>query len=177
MKKQNKYTNTLAAILLSLALGACSPGGDNGGNGGPGSGSSSSASQTTAGEVDQEVVIEANDQMEYNLETFEVEAGSTVRLVLKNVGSMPKASMGHNVVILEQAKDPAAFASAAANEAKNDYIPQDRSGDIVAHTKMLGGGEEDEIVFTAPSSKGEYPFLCSFPGHLQSGMEGVMEVR
>ena len=28
----------------------------------------------------------------------------------------------------------------------------------------LGGGEETEITFTAPEP-GEYPFLCTFPGH------------
>ena len=29
---------------------------------------------------------------------------------------------------------------------------------------MLGGGEETTIEFEAPA-KGEYTFICSFPGH------------
>ncbi len=82
--------------------------------------------------------------------------------------------MGHNVVILEQSVEPTAFAEAAMNEAGNDYIPQNSEDQIVAYTAMLGGGEEDTIVFTAPESTGEYPFICSFPGHRQVGMAGTM---
>ncbi|MFP4167145.1 MAG: plastocyanin/azurin family copper-binding protein [Opitutales bacterium] len=172
MKTKTQYTNILMAAVLTVALGACKPGEDSGGNG-----ASTSDADQPAGEVDQEVVITANDQMKYNIESFEVEAGSTVRLVLENVGSMPKASMGHNVVVLESDADPLEFANAASTEAANDYIPQDKTSEIIAHTKMLGGGEEDEIVFNVPSSTGDYPFLCSFPGHIQAGMEGTMEVR
>ena len=46
---------------------------------------------------------------------------------------------------------------------------------MVAHTKLLGGGESDEITFTAPAA-GEYPFICTFPGHFAI-MQGVMTVK
>ena len=39
-----------------------------------------------------------NDRMKYNLEAFSVPAGSLVKLNFRNVGKMPKAAMGHNVV-------------------------------------------------------------------------------
>ena len=35
---------------------------------------------------------------------------------------------------------------------------------MIAHTDMVGGGESSTITFTAPAA-GEYPYICSFPGH------------
>jgi len=115
--------------------------------------------------------------MKFNLERFAVKAGSTVKIHLKNVGSMPKMSMGHNVVVLKQGTDEKAFVEAAIQAPANDYIPPTQTDAVIAHTKMLGGGEEDSIVFKVPSKKGNYTFLCSFPGHFQVGMKGTMIVN
>src|SRR5690606_26967791 len=86
------------------------------------------------------------------------------KLTLKHVGEMPVESMGHNWVLLKKGVDRADFAMAAMNAKDNGYIPADRKGDVIASTKMIGGGEEVTIEFTAPR-KGTYEFLCSFPGH------------
>lgn len=134
------------------------------------------ATAAASGEA-REIVIQANDQMKFDVEAFEVKAGEQIRLVLNNVGTMPKMSMGHNVVILQKEVDPNAFAEAAMMAPANDYIPPSSASQIVAHTKMLGGGESDTITFIAPKNAGEYPYLCSFPGHFQIGMRGVMTVR
>ncbi len=136
-----------------------------------------SAASADANAEAREVVIKANDQMKFDIENFDVKPGETIRLVLDNVGTMPKFSMGHNVVILKLDADPAAFVEAAMNAAGNDYIPQGSEDQIVAHTKMLGGGEKDTITFTAPEQTGAYPFICSFPGHFQIGMKGTMTVK
>jgi azurin len=111
-----------------------------------------------------EVVIEGNDQMKYNLDKIEVYAGQKVKLTLKHVGEMPKASMGHNWVLLHQGVERANFAMDAMKAKDNDYIPNERKADIIVHTIMLGGGEQTTIEFEAPK-KGTYEFLCSFPGH------------
>ncbi len=108
------------------------------------------------------VVIEGNDAMQYNKKKIVVKAGQTVKLTLKHVGKMPKSAMGHNFVILKKGTDLAKFASEAMKAKDKDYIPGEDK--IIAHTKLLGGGEEDTITFKAPE-KGEYDFLCSFPGH------------
>lgn len=59
--------------------------------------------------IDGLTVVEmtGNDRMKYNLETFSVPAGSPVKLIFRNVGKMPKAAMGHNVVFLKADVDPA----------------------------------------------------------------------
>ena len=129
--------------------------------------------------IDGVTVLEmtGNDRMKYNLETFSVRASSLVRLNFRNVGKMPKAAMGHNVVFLEADVDSAAFATAAAVARDNEYIPLELVDQILAYTKLLGPGESDTIEFTAPAVNGDYEFLCSFPAHLFAGMRGVMRVE
>ena len=126
---------------------------------------------------DAKVEIEGNDQMQYNKKAFEVVEGQTVVLTLTHTGKLPKAAMGHNVVILKPGTALQDFAMKCAPAAATDYIPQDEASKalILTHTKMLGGGEKDTITFTAPAA-GEYPFLCSFPGHFAM-MQGVMTVK
>lgn len=128
----------------------------------------------TEGEV-VELSIEGNDQMQFNKKEFKVKAGQTVRLTLTHVGKMPKNAMGHNFVLLQQGVDLTAFGQKAAEALETDYIPESEKGNIIAHTKLLGGGESDTIEFTAPE-KGTYEFLCSFPGHYAL-MRGVFIVE
>lgn len=107
--------------------------------------------------------VEGNDQMKFDTELIRVKAGETVELTLKNVGSLPKESMGHNFVILKPTVDVATFGGESASAADNEYIPKSSLSSVVAHTKLLGPGEEDKITFTL--EKGVYNYICSFPGH------------
>ena len=119
------------------------------------------------------VRLEATDVMKYNGSRIEVE-GTKVKIELKHVGKMDKKMMGHNVVVLKPGLDPMKWSAKAISAAATDYVPAD-DPDMVAHTKLLGGGESDTIEFEVPGP-GEYPFLCSVPGH--SGvMKGVLVVK
>jgi azurin len=126
---------------------------------------------------DGKIEITGNDQMQFNVKTFEVTEGQEVVLSFKHIGQLPVVAMGHNVVILKPGTAVPAFATKCAPANDTDYIPQDEESKaaIVAYTKMLGGGESDEITFTAPAP-GDYPFICSFPGHFAI-MQGVMTVK
>jgi azurin len=123
------------------------------------------------------VEITGNDQMQFNTKAFEVTEGQKVVLSLKHIGKTPVIAMGHNVVILKPGTELPAFAAKCAVAKDNGYIPQDPEAKaaIVAHTKLLGGGESDEITFTAPAA-GSYPYVCTFPGHFAI-MQGVMTVK
>ncbi len=138
-----------------------------------------SAAAPAAPAADAATVIEltANDSMKYNLARFEVKAGQDVTVSLTNMGSMPKAAMAHNLIILKKDADPKAFTDAAVMAAASDYIPAALTGQIIAHTKLLGPKQTDEVKFKAPTEPGEYPFFCSFPAHFLSGMKGVMVVK
>ena len=114
--------------------------------------------------VSNEIALEGNDMMQYNETLFRVKAGEPVKLTFNNVGEMPKESMGHNVVVLQPGTDLAAFGGEAIKAVDAEYIPATFASSIVAHTKLLGPGETDEIEFTL-DEKGVYLFVCSFPGH------------
>ncbi|QTN33256.1 cupredoxin domain-containing protein [Akkermansiaceae bacterium] len=126
---------------------------------------------------DAKIEITGNDQMQYSIKAFEVTEGQKVVLSFKHIGQLPAAAMGHNVVILAADTAVPAFATKCAPARETGFIPQDEESkkQIIAHTKMLGGGESDEITFTAPAP-GNYPFICSFPGHFAI-MQGVMTVK
>ncbi len=123
------------------------------------------------------VEITANDAMKFSLTRFEVNAGQEVKVTLTNLGTMPKVAMGHNFVLLKLGVDPKSVADAAIASAATDYIPAAKADQIIAHTKLLGPKQSDEITFTAPTQPGEYPFLCTFPAHFLTGMKGVMVVK
>jgi azurin len=123
------------------------------------------------------VELTANDSMKFNLTTFEVKAGQEVKLTLTNLGTMPKVAMGHNLVILKKGSDSKAYSDAAIMAVATDYVPAALADQVIAHTKLLGPKQSDEITFKAPTEPGEYPFLCTFPAHFLSGMKGVMVVK
>ncbi|PQA58493.1 azurin [Siphonobacter curvatus] len=110
------------------------------------------------------LTLNGTDGMQFDKKEFKVKAGQKVKLTLKHTGKFAKQAMGHNFVLLKPGTDLQAFASKANMAASTEYIPKSEAASIVAHTKLLGGGESDTIEFTAPK-KGTYTFICSFPGH------------
>ena len=121
------------------------------------------------------VEMTGNDQMKYNITSFEVPAGSTVRIEMQNIGALPAQAMSHNFVLLKPDTDEMKFALEAAQARSNDFIPESMEKSIIARTQMLGPGETENVEFKAPSP-GSYTYLCSFPAHYQSGMAGTMTV-
>ncbi|MEM7085677.1 MAG: azurin [Bacteroidota bacterium] len=121
------------------------------------------------------VGITGNDLMQFNKKEIRVKAGQEVTLTLKHVGSMELIVMGHNFVLLKQGVDLNTFAQEATVAGKDaDWIPND-GADVIAHTKMIGGGQSTSITFTAPEA-GTYDFLCSFSGHFGT-MQGKFIVE
>ncbi len=120
-------------------------------------------------DVSNDLALEGNDLMKFDKALFRVKAGEPVKLTFRNVGQMPKESMGHNVVILQPGTDLPAFGGEAIKAVDTEYVPVTFASSIVAHTKLLGPGETDQIEFTL-EEKGVYPYVCSFPGHY-----GVMQ--
>jgi len=124
-----------------------------------------------------EIELTANDSMKFSATHFEVAAGQQVKVTFTNMGTMPKVAMGHNFVLLKKGADLKAFTDAAVTAAATDYVPASQAENIIAHTKLLGPKQSDEITFKAPTEPGEYPFICSFPAHFLSGMKGVIVVK
>ena len=123
------------------------------------------------------VEITGDDAIKFSLTEIGAKAGERLSVTLVNTGTMPKFSMGHNWLLLAAGVDPEAFVTVAAEAATTDYVPAARQADILAATKLRGPNERDTVTFNAPSTPGRYDFLCSFPGHFQVGMRGVLIVE
>lgn len=110
------------------------------------------------------LALSGNDMMQFDKKEFTVKAGQEVTLNFRHTGKMDLAVMGHNFVLLKPGTEINVFAAAAANAGQpKDWIPNDGE-EVIAHTKMLGGGQSTSITFTAPEA-GTYDFICSFSGH------------
>lgn len=140
----------------------------------PPSATAAATAQPTSG---RPVEVIADDTMKFTVTEIRAKPGEALAITLVNQGTMPKFSMGHNLVILTPDIDLNAFAGDTAMAAKTDYVPASYKDRIVATTKLLGPKERDTIVFNAPAKPGRYPFVCSFPGHMQVGMKGELIVE
>ena len=112
------------------------------------------------------------EKMKYDISEFQVDAGKKVKLIFANPDFMP-----HNLVFTKPNKADSIAQQALALGAKGfamAFVPE--STDVLWATKLIDHGKEDEIIFTAPSEKGDYPYVCTFPGH-HILMRGVMKVR
>lgn len=112
--------------------------------------------------ADNVVELGAGDNMKYDANEVRVERGKKVTVNLKHSGKLPAAQMGHNFVLLRKGVDLTQFALKAMNSAETEYIPE--GDDVIAYTKVIGGGESTSVTFEAPEP-GTYEFLCTFPGH------------
>jgi type 1 glutamine amidotransferase/azurin len=126
--------------------------------------------------VDGEIRIKISavpNRMAYDRKSFTVPPGTKVSLTFTNPDHMP-----HNIVVIREGtlvsfgaavdvlmKDPAAAA--------RHYVPQSEA--VIAASTMVDPGETQTITFTSPMKTGDYPFVCTFPGHWRM-MQGVMTV-
>ncbi len=117
--------------------------------------------------------------MKYDVTAIEAKPRQQIVVTLKNVGTTPKFSMGHNFVILDRTINEQTvmkFLDVASTEAAHDYVPPGAK-EVIAHSKLLGPGETDTVTFNAPQIPGDYLYLCSFPGHYAQGTKGILTVK
>lgn len=124
----------------------------------------------------REVTIQATDDMRFVPSVFEVYPGQSVKVTLKNIGVLPKQTMGHNWLLLSHQGKPMVVVTSAQVRPDDEYIPENAKEVLLAYTRLLGPGEEDTVEFTAPEIPGAYDFVCTFPGHYAAGMKGKMNV-
>lgn len=164
-------------IVLSLsaavALSGC---GQKGPATGSESGASSASTSTAPANGPRTIEITASDQMKFSVTAIEAKPGEELHVVLTNAGSLPKEAMAHNWILLKPGSDYMAFSAAAATAKDKNYIPDNLKDEIIAKIDLLGPHQTGEVTFKAPDQAGEYPFLCSFPGHAAL-MHGTLTVK
>ena len=124
-----------------------------------------------------EVMIRGNDQMQYDVNSIRAKPAQEVRVTLQNAGTMPKTAMAHNFVLLDGTVPPEQFIEEGKTHAAAEYIAPAMRLKVLAMTRQLGPGEFQTISFKAPAQAGEYPYLCTFPAHLDAGNRGVLTVE
>ncbi|GJM29544.1 MAG: hypothetical protein DHS20C17_21790 [Cyclobacteriaceae bacterium] len=113
------------------------------------------------------------NEMKYDVEGFEVEAGKEVVIRFRNTDFMQ-----HNLVIADQGSlevvgEAADQMATSADGAAMNYVPE--ISQVLHATGLVDPRTEVVLRFTAPEEPGEYPFVCTFPGHWRI-MNGVMKV-
>ena len=125
------------------------------------------ASSSSVWAADCTAEIEGNDAMQFNKTTMAIPASCKEFTVkLKHVGKLPKAQMGHNWVLAKTSDMAGIDKDGIAAGLDKDYLkPSDAR--VIAHTKVVGGGESDSVTFATSKLKAgdAYSFFCSFPGH------------
>lgn len=111
--------------------------------------------------------VEANDAMQFNVKNVDVpHSCKTFTVTLKHTGKLARNVMGHDFVITAAADKAAVDADGAKAGLADNYI---KPGDtrVIAHTKVIGGGESTSVSFKPALLKAgtPYVFFCSFPGH------------
>ena len=134
------------------------------------------AKKAAAGGV-RTVELVGTEQMKYDVTTIPAKRGEQLRVRLSAKGTMPKIVMAHNFVLLKLAANQVKFITAGAQSRETDFIPDDMKDQVIAKTPLAGAGETVDVTFKVPNAAGEYPFVCTFPGHFQAGMKGNLVVK
>ncbi len=130
-------------------------------------------SDQAEGEPGRPITIKAITGLKYDQTFIKVKAGERLSLTLENTDVMP-----HNWVLVgfegytrvgeasvRMLNDPLAF--------QKQFVPNSR--DVIVHTPVANANQSVTIHFNAPVAAGEYPFLCTYPGHWQL-MRGTLIV-
>jgi uncharacterized protein len=114
------------------------------------------------------------EAMKFDKTEFTVPAGKTIELVLENPDAMQ-----HNLVIgkpksMEIIGLAADKMITAKDGAEKNYVPS--LPEILASTPLINPDQTYRLRFTAPETPGDYPYVCTFPGHWRI-MNGIMKVQ
>lgn len=112
-------------------------------------------------------------RMVFDKTSITVKAGSPVSIRFENPDGMP-----HNVVITKPGSAEKVGTAAEAMASQKDgyeknFVPA--IPEVLFATPLVSSGQSFKLSFKAPAQPGDYPFICSFPGHWRT-MRGVIKV-
>lgn len=129
------------------------------------------------GQALNEVVLQLSappGKMIFDQEVLDVPAGKAVSLIFSN-----DDQMAHNIVIgvpgsLEKIGTAADEMSVLPDAYDKHFVPD--IPEVLHATPLVNAGETYQLDFVAPAEPGEYPYICTFPGHWRI-MRGVLIVN
>ena len=185
MKRESVFCIALAALLMSAACDEKSSGGEAPTasppppapppppaatpSAAPAAAPSAAAPAAAAAKVELELSAVGNT-MAFDKTKLTVPAGAQVHLTLKNPATM--ATLPHNWVLVATGTQAAVAAEGLAKAPDAGYVVD--GPNVLAHTPLAPPGGTTEVTFTAPAP-GNYPYICTVPGHYIS-MKGTLTV-
>ncbi len=122
----------------------------------------------------RKIEIATGPNLTFATRQLSVRANEPIALTLSNPDVVP-----HNWVLVrpgtfQQTGELGNRLIADPNSVSRHYIPETDA--VLVHTDIVSPGDEQTIYFVAPAAHGNYPFLCTFPGHWMV-MNGTMIVE
>lgn len=149
----HRFIYTALLVLLGTALGLAVP--------------QPVEARGSAAAADTVTIRAVGSQLVYETTEIEAEAGTELTIRFVNEGAMP-----HNVVVLEADANVEEVGIAALQAQDTEYVPMSKEDQIVGYTEMAQPQETVSVTITVPPP-GEYPYICTFPGHFRT-MQGVL---
>ena len=116
------------------------------------------------GTPDMEITLGTkHGQMRFDQEALAVAPGAKVKITLKNT-----CEMLHNWVLVKGGTGDRDRVSGkalqlGAQSMVKHFVPDDPA--IVASSQIAMPGKTVEVYFVAPKEEGDYPYVCTLPGH------------
>ncbi|MFN0075159.1 MAG: LamG-like jellyroll fold domain-containing protein [Prosthecobacter sp.] len=126
------------------------------------------------GEGGRELIIEAALGLQFVQKQLQAKAGEKLSIVFKNPDVVPHNWLLAKPGSLQKLGDKCNLMIADPQGLAKHYVPD--SDDVIAYTDMTNPQSNFTIHITAPKDKGDYPYLCTFPGHWMV-MNGVLKVE
>ncbi len=134
-------------------------------------------SSNTSGQIlegAREIVVDAVAGLQYAQKLIEVRANEPLAWKLRNTDVMP-----HNLVLVKpEAAKTVGMASfkmmSDPSAGKKHYVPA--LPEVIAFIPVINPATEHTLYLRAPRTPGDYPYICTFPGHWMA-MRGTLRVR
>ncbi len=137
----------------------------------------SKSALTESGEVtegERAILVEAVGGLQYAQKELKAKPGEALAWKLRNTDVMP-----HNLVLVKpgSAKTVGDASFQMLNDPKageKNYVPD--LSEVIASIPVINPGTEHVLHFHAPKEPGEYPYICTFPGHWMA-MRGILKIE
>jgi len=126
------------------------------------------------GEGGREIIVEAALGLQFVQKQLQAKAGEKLTIVFKNPDVVPHNWLLAKPGSLQKLGEKCNLMIADSKGIQKHYVAD--SNDVIAYTDMTNPKAEFTIHITAPKEKGDYPYLCTFPGHWMV-MNGVLKVE
>lgn len=110
------------------------------------------------------------EAMVFSKDRLMAKAGSHVSIVYKN-GAAVKGTV-YNFVLVKPGTAQSMVDASVSAGADKGWVAE--RAEIIAKSKLVDAGETVTIEFVVPMEPGDYPYICTVPGH--ATMKGLLKV-